>query len=58
MQSVFILHPSDKEQVKALKAFVKAMKIKFEVTDAKNYNPDFVAKLKKAESNLKMATPP
>ena len=51
--SVFIVHPSNKEQVNALKAFVKAMKIKFEVTSEKNYNPDFVAKIQESKEQFK-----
>ena len=51
--SVFIVHPSNKEQVNALKAFVKAMKIKFEVTSVKNYNPDFVAKILESKEQFK-----
>ena len=51
--SIFIVHPSNKEQVNALKAFVKAMKIKFEVTSEKNYNPDFVAKIQESKEQFK-----
>jgi len=34
------------EQVNALKAFMKALKIKFEVTEHDSYNSKFVAKIK------------
>ena len=46
--NVFIAHPSNDEQLNALKAFLKALKIKFEVTNLENsYKPEFVAKIKK-----------
>ena len=42
--TTIIAHPSTIEQVKALKAFVKALKIKFEINtkEEKPYDPDFV----------------
>lgn len=42
---IFIVHPQTSEQVSALKAFMQALKIKFETTSEKSYNPDFVAKI-------------
>jgi hypothetical protein len=53
MDSIFIVHPSTNEQVEALKAFVKALKIKYEVTSEKDYNPEFVAKIKKSRQDYK-----
>jgi len=38
-----IMHPENKEQLSALKAFAKALKVKFETS---TYNADFVAKIK------------
>jgi len=52
-ENIFIVHPANEEQVNALKAFVKALKMKFEVTTEKAYNPDFVAKIQKSKKNLK-----
>lgn len=52
-QDVFIAHPQTSEQVSALKAFMQALNIKFEVTKAKNYHPDFVAKIKKSRDQAK-----
>lgn len=49
---IFIAHPTTTEQVDALKAFVKALKIKFEIADDKTYNPDFVAKIKKSKQQF------
>jgi hypothetical protein len=38
-EDIFIVHPATTEQANALKAFVKVLKIKFEVTKEKTYNP-------------------
>lgn len=42
----------DVSQIDAIKAFMKALKIKFEITD-KPYNPEFVAKIKRSEEQHK-----
>ncbi len=47
--NIFIVRPSNSEQELALKAFVKALKIKFEVTNQKDYNPEFVAKINESK---------
>jgi len=47
-----IVQPENKVQLKALKAFMKAMKIKFQ-KEEKPYNKAFVAKMKKAEEDIK-----
>jgi len=52
-QEVFIAHPQTNEQAIALKAFMQALKIKFEVTEEDNYNPEFVAKIQKARQDYK-----
>jgi len=39
-----IMHPKNDEQLSALKAFAKALKVDFEISP---YNTDFVAKIKK-----------
>lgn len=58
-QDIFIAHPKTNEQVDALKAFMQALKIKFEVSKARPdssgespYNPEFVAKIKKSEKEF------
>ena len=44
--SIFIAHPANNEQITALEAFMKALKIKFEVSKTESdYNPEFVAKI-------------
>lgn len=54
MQTINITaHPQDDSQVEAVKAFMKALKIKFEISKEKPYNPEFVAKVKKSEQEFK-----
>ena len=50
-QDIFIIEPSTSEEAKALKAFAKALKLKFEVKE-KPYNPEFVAKILKSEKQI------
>ncbi len=48
-QNIFIAHPTTTDQIEALKAVVKAFKIKFEVmANDKPYNPEFVAKIQES----------
>ncbi|MDD5150895.1 MAG: hypothetical protein PHC28_10540 [Flavobacterium sp.] len=46
-------YPEDASQIEAVKAFMKALKIKFEISKEKPYNPEFVAKIKKSEQEFK-----
>ncbi len=50
MQNIIIAHPKTNEQVDAIKAFMDALKIKFEVSKTKDspYNPEFVAKIERS----------
>jgi hypothetical protein len=52
-QDVFIAHPKTNEQINALKAFMQALKIKFEVSKEENYNSEFVAKIKESKQQYK-----
>lgn len=52
-QDIFIAHPQTNEQVSALKAFMQALKIKFEVSKEDGYNPDFVAKIEVSKKQAK-----
>jgi hypothetical protein len=47
-------HPEDASQIKALKAFMKAMKIKFELAPETEspYKPEFVEKIKESRKEL------
>jgi hypothetical protein len=46
-------YPTDNSQVEAIKAVLKALKIQFEMTKEKPYNPEFVAKIKKSKQDYK-----
>ena len=46
-----IVHPDNKEQLSALKAFMKAFKISFE--EKASYDPDFVAKIQESREQVK-----
>lgn len=43
------IHAEDKEQLKTVKAFLKALKIPFEASQESPYDPSFVAKIKESE---------
>jgi hypothetical protein len=47
-----IIYPKNKEQLSALKAFAKALKIDFEIKKSP-YNPEFAAKIKKSLKRVK-----
>jgi len=47
-----IAHPANKEQLNALKAFMKALKVDFQV-EKSPYNPEFVAKIEKSRQEIK-----
>ena len=46
-------YPSDMSQIVAIKAVMKALKIKFEVRKEKPYNPEFIAKIQKGRQDYK-----
>jgi uncharacterized protein (DUF1697 family) len=49
-----IVHPENKEQLAAIKAFMKALKISFEEDKSKSgYNPEFVTKIKESREQIK-----
>lgn len=52
-ENTFIIHPETTEQENALKAFIKALKIKFEVSKEKPYDPNFVTKIKESRQEVK-----
>jgi len=52
-QDVFIAHPTTSAQVSALKAFMQALNIKFEISEEKAYNPEFVDKIKESRQQVK-----
>ncbi len=52
-ENTFIIHPETIEQENALKAFIKALKMKFEIAREKPYDPDFVAKINESRQQVK-----
>ena len=48
----FIIQPKSKEQLSALKAFVKALKIEFKTTDAP-YSDSFTEKILQGKEDIK-----
>ena len=46
------MHPKNQEQLSALKAIAKALKVDFETADSP-YDPEFVAKVRKGEEDIK-----
>lgn len=46
-----IFQPESQEQLKALKAFAKALKISFK-TEERPYDPEFIAKIKKSREDF------
>lgn len=52
-KDVLIVHPQTNEQILALKAFMEALKIKFEIAKAESYNPEFVEKINESRRQAK-----
>ncbi|WP_291100864.1 MULTISPECIES: DUF2683 family protein [unclassified Flavobacterium] len=54
MQTINITaYTEDDSQIEAVKAFMKALKIKFEISKEKPYNPEFVEKIEKSKQEFK-----
>jgi hypothetical protein len=49
----FRVYPSDTEQIKAIKSVFKAFKVKFEVSEEKAYEPEFVERVLLAKEEIK-----
>jgi hypothetical protein len=49
----FVVQAVDTEQENVLKAFFNALKIKFEVTEERTYNQDFVNMVLQAEDGIR-----
>lgn len=52
-QDIFITHPQTEQEASTLKAIMKALKIKFEISKERPYNPDFVAKILESRQQIK-----
>jgi hypothetical protein len=51
-QDIFIFQPSTPEESNALKAFAKALKIKFERSKKEIYSPEFVEKIMESKKQI------
>lgn len=51
-KDIIIVHPQNNEQIAALKAFMNALKIKFEVSSNEDYNSEFVEKILESEKQI------
>ena len=49
---ILIAHPQTNEQLLALKAFLQALKIKFEVSHESGYNAAFVEKILESKKQI------
>jgi len=53
-QNILIVHPSSEEQVTVIKAFLEALKIRFEFSkDEDAYDPEFVQKIMESREQAK-----
>ncbi len=52
MMETLIVQPSNKEQLTALKAFMKALKISFK-EEKSTYDPEFVSEIKESRQQVK-----
>lgn len=52
IEEVITVHPKTHEQLNALKAFMQAFKIKFEVVKESSYNPEFVDKILESQKQV------
>ncbi|MFP4289719.1 MAG: DUF2683 family protein [Bacteroidales bacterium] len=52
-QNIYIAHPKTDEESKALKAFLQALEIKFEIPGDKEYNAEFVKKVLESRQQAK-----
>jgi hypothetical protein len=50
--NIYIAQPANSEQVTALEAFMKALKIKFEVRKDSPYDTDFVDKILQGDADF------
>jgi NH3-dependent NAD+ synthetase len=52
-QTILIAHPETNEQLSALKAVLKALKIKFETSEKSPYDPEFVEKILESQKQAR-----
>jgi hypothetical protein len=51
-ENTIIIHPESEEQESALIAFVKALKMRFEVSKDKPYSEAFIKKIRKSQEQF------
>ena len=51
-QQAIIVHPANEQELNVIKAFFKALKIKFEVSEEVPYNPEFVEKVIQGKKDI------
>lgn len=51
--NIIIAHPGSDDKFEALKAFMKAHKIKFEISGKSTYDPEFVSRILQGDQDLK-----
>ncbi len=51
-ENIIIAHPQTDEQVNVIKAFMKALKIKFEISKENSYSSEFVSKIEKSKKEF------
>jgi len=54
-QNIIIAHPQTIEQANIIKAFMEALKIKFDISKPEDflYDPEFIAKIHKSKEEFK-----
>lgn len=52
-QNILIAHPKTNEQLKALKAFMEALEIKFEMAKESPYDPEFEEKILESRKQVR-----
>jgi len=52
-QNTLIAHPKTTDEFRALKAFMEALDISFEVSNESPYDPDFVAKIQESRQQAR-----
>ena len=51
--NIIIAHPVSEDKLESLKAFLKALKIKYEVSKKEAYDEDFVKMIQKGDQDIK-----
>ncbi len=52
-QNILIAHPSNDHELNVVKAFFKALNIKFEVTEDSTYDVEFINKIQQGDADFK-----